>query len=292
MRALLWLMWVPCISISLVPQIGMAQDVARDSLPLRKRHYSYDKIFSTNHTNFILRLNTVLPARTGFKNTSALSINAGTDFGMLLGWMYQFNFKKRWGLQIGLQGEMNFEHENLFIGKAYSHLPDDFHLPYGNLAVASINLPLYACYYVPFHDRKEKWLANFKMGIDLRYGTDFNSGEIYGITSSWSYVDQASGKETPVSALTIRKNHTAMFYNSFYASAGINYILPNKRMLNLQIVGNYSPFFQKTFDYVFMPGSPDQLSGSFTRSYSYIGFELNYILTNPYRMGKARKQRR
>ncbi|MBS1686491.1 MAG: hypothetical protein JSS76_17265 [Bacteroidetes bacterium] len=283
------LVWALCISLCLLAECSMAQQ-SPDTLPLRKRHYSYDKIFSTNHTNFILRLNAMLPAKTGFKNTSDLRIDAGIDFGILIGWMYQFNFKKRWGLQTGLQGEMDFEHENLFISKRYSHLPDDYHIPYSNLGVASINLPVYACYYVPFHDRREHWLANFKLGVDLRYGTDFNGSEIYGTTTSYTYEDPVSARETALSSLTVRRKHRSIFYNSFYASAGINYILPNKRMLNIQVVGNYSPFFQKTFEYVLMPGAANEARGSFTRSYSYIGFELNYILTSPYRMGKAKKR--
>jgi hypothetical protein len=253
-----------------------------DSLPLRKRHYSLNKIFSTNHTNFVFRVN-ILPGHDYLHNANA-QVYSRADIGLMGGWVYQINFKKRWGLQTGIEGEYNGDNIHFNISKAYSGQATDSKIVYSTIAEAGVNIPLYACYYVPLRDKQDRWLANFKLGVDLKYGTDFNSqGRGPEGTYTWS-----NGSQDLVS-MTISRNHWTRFYNSFYASAGFNYVLPNKKMLNLQLIGNWSPFFQKTFSYSLIPGTAGEIDGSFNRTYSYIGIELNYILTNPLHMGRKHK---
>jgi hypothetical protein len=228
----------------------------------------------------------VLPFDVPFHHVGA-SFYAKPDIGLTGGWLYQVNFKHRWSLQTGIEGEFNFENYHISLSKSLTGFSSNVALYYGNAAVAGVNIPVYACYYVPIPDKNDRWLANFKLGTDLKFGTDFNAiGTGLEGTTTWTYTDPVTQKQATVASLSIYRKHWTRFYNSFYASAGINYVLPNKKMLNLQIVGNWSPFFQKTFQYQLMPGTPQEIDGSFTRSYSYIGFELNYILTNPYHMKK------
>jgi hypothetical protein len=263
----------------------LAQYEINDSLPLRKRHYSYDKIFSTNHTNFVLRIN-VLPGRDIRVGNAGADIHIKTQGGLEIGWMYQFNFIKRWGLQTGLRFEAENQLINVFLPKRLTGFDSDYNNPYSTLGVVSVVLPVYACYYLPFHDWKSRWLANFKLGIDLKYGSGFDDGGTY----TWTYIGPTGQQNVNTADLTIHKTIKSNFFASFHASAGLNYILPNKKMLNLQIIGNWSPLFRNKIDYSILPGGNKEMDGSFIKSYSYIGFELNYILTNPRNMGRKRSK--
>jgi hypothetical protein len=260
-----------------------AQFALKDTIPLRKRHYSYDKIFSTNHTNFVLRIN-LLPGRDIRLGKTGVDLHIKTQGGLEIGWMYQFNFIKRWGLQTGIRFEAENQWINVFLPKNYTGFEYDYNNQYLTLGLVSAIVPIYACYYVPFHDRNSTWLANFKLGVDLKYGSGFDDGGTY----TWTYVGSTGQQNVNMADLTIHKTIKSNFFASFHASAGINYILPNKKMLNLQIVGNWSPLFRNKIDYSILPGGTKEINGSFIKDYSYIGFELNYILTNPRHMGRKR----
>ena len=259
-----------------------SQTVDQDTLPLRQRRYDYETIFSTNHTNFVLRIDLVPGVSTGFHHPD-LGLQAKNRGGVQIGWVYQFNFRHRWGFQTGLRAGVDADNTSFFISKKYSGLTNDLNLAHGGLpGIAAIYLPLDACYYLPFHDLHKHWLANFKLGVDIVYGK--------GTYDTETWIDYQSTGSTEVASLTVSDgSDLGKFYASFHASAGINYILPNKRMLNLQVIGNWSPLFRNTYRYSFMPGTSKEIDGSYTRTFSYIGFELNYILTSPYRMGRKHK---
>jgi hypothetical protein len=252
----------------------------QDTLPMRQRHYDYDRIFSTNHTNFLLRFDVVPGVTTGFHQPD-LGLLVKSRGGIQIGWVYQINFYHRWGFQTGLRAGVDADNTEFFISKKYSLLPNDNSFGQNSLiGIAAIYLPLDACYYVPFHDLNKHWLANFKLGTDLTYGTS-----TFG-TTTW--IDYPTN--TTLATLNITNGNTrAKFFASFHATAGINYILPNKKILNFQVIGNWSPLFRNTYHYSFLPGSSKEIDGSYTRTFSYIGFELNYILTNPYKMKKKKR---
>lgn len=254
-----------------------------DTLPLRKRHYTYDRIFSTNHTNFVLQFNCI-PSGYTYSKTAGLSLRQRPSFGPEIGWVYQVNFRKRWGLQTGLRAEFESDAYDLFISKAYSGYSTNVKYGLGEATLTSITIPVYACYYVPFHDKHENWLANFKLGLDLKYG--FNLSSLG--TSSVQYQDPVSLQTSTAFSYTETHNGVSLFA-ALHASAGVNYILPNKKMLNLQIIGCWSPLYNNNIAYSFMPGTAKEVDGSFNRGYSYIGFQLNYILTNPLHMKKQSK---
>jgi hypothetical protein len=270
-------------SLLFISLSATCQHETRDTIPLRKRHYDYDKIFSTNHTNFVLRVS-ILPGRNIRLGSTGVNLHIKTQTGYEIGWMYQFNFIKRWGLQIGLRGEADNEYFNVYLPKNYTGFFQDFNNPYIRLGLVSVILPVYACYYIPFNDKRQSWLANFKMGVDFKYGSSL--GEL----PTWIYTGPTGQQNIDMVDMTIHKTIQSNFFASFHASAGINYILPNKRMLNLQVIGNWSPIYRNRFDYSLMPGAKQEIDGSFIHNYSSIGFEINYILTNPYHMGKKRRR--
>jgi hypothetical protein len=252
-----------------------------DTLTLRKRQYTYDQIFSTDHDNFVIQFN-CLPGSVRYKN-QGLSFIQLSEFGPELGWMYQFNLRKRWGLQIGARMEFESAGYNFDLSRSYTGYSTDIKSSYAHATLASFILPVYVCYYVPFHDKKERWLSNFKLGTDIKYGFSMST---YG-SLSFQYKDPVTLRS--YTYFTYSESHNGSnIYAALHASWGVNYILPNKRMLNLQIIGGWSPLYRNNITYSFLPGTLKEVDGLFSRDYSYLAFQINYIFTNPYRMKKGK----
>jgi hypothetical protein len=260
---------------------SFAQSEDQDSLPLRKRQYDYSRIFSTNHTNFVLRFDAVPPPVSIHFNHPGLGVHVKATGGVQIGWVYQFNFPKHWGFQTGLRGAIDNDYSSLFISEKYSGLQGDRTVYFGVSNISAM-LPLDACYYIPLYDLHQHWFVNLKLGMDITYCTKDDE------TTTW--IDYQTNMNTASLTTSNSNGNWGRIFTSFHGTAGINYILPNKRILNLQMIGNWSPLYKKTYQYSFLPGSSKEIDGTYTRNFSYIGFELNYILTSPYRMGRKHKR--
>jgi hypothetical protein len=241
-----------------------------DDMPIpRQKKYDYEQVFSTNHWNFFVRPGVALTNPYYFSRPG-VNFRIYPAPNLMFGWMYQFNFKKRWGIQTGVSIEWGWIRFSYLITSAYSGTPLDGTTPFNIGTYGFLSVPLYAVYRLPLYDRHHSWLAEFKLGVDLKYGGLYYDS--YGTIGS--------------SNIEFNANRT--FNPTLHVSAGIEYILPNKKLLQFSIIGSIAPIYTGQYSYSLAIGTPKEIDGSFSRTYSYLGFELNYIFTRVRHMKKAR----
>jgi hypothetical protein len=200
---------------------------------------------------------------------------------VIFGWMYQFNFKKWWGIQTGINFEMRWFSFNYYIPASYTGSTADGapqHLPANGGGIMP-SLPLYAVYRLPLYDKHNSWLLNFRLGARLRY-----------IPSSYS--EYGGTGATPgsffYSNIDFYTINPDLLDVVLHGSIGVQYILPNKKLIEISMVGSYAPIFKENFSYTFNPGKPTQVTGGFSEHYGYLGIELNYVFTRVRHMKPAR----
>jgi hypothetical protein len=253
----------------------------QDDTPILKQHnkYDYEQIFSTNHWNFFVRPSIALTAPYHFTAPGLDFKFQSASPDVMFGWMYQFNFKKWWGIQTGIGIEPGWIRFGYLNSVAYNGIRNDgtnYTVPYNFL----LSLPLYAVYRLPLYDKHNSWLLDFKLGADIRY-----------IQSSWLEYDGYQGRPGAISFQFFHFEilHPGIVDAVFHLSVGAQYILPNKKLIEFSIIGGYAPFYTINPTYSFNTGYPREVDGSFSRTYGYLGFELNYIFTRVRHMKPARE---
>jgi len=279
--------------------------LAQDSMVVNKKApFDYDQIFSTNYWNFFVRPSVTFATPVHFSH-SPLQFETMPSPAVTFGWMYQINFKEswgkksneltiaekqktcthlnRWGIQTGISISLYWNSFNYSLPASYSGVGMNFGAPQKLKDEQVLSIPVYAVYKLPLYDKCNSWLATFKLGIDINIevGNSFQYSDIIGEPNG-------SNNKTVFEFYqqTTFRGYTA--YPSLHASAGFNYIMPNKKMLNLQIVGSYAPSYSEQGTFTFMPGTPQEVGGTSIRRLNYIGFELDYIFTRVRHMKKAK----
>ena len=268
-----------CICLQYVFFSGLQAQSEDMDLPRHKKLYDYEQIFSSSHWNFFVRPSMMLTAPYHYTQP-------GLDFrfqavhpDLMCGWMYEFNFKKWWGIQTGFAIDHSWVRTGYLNAKAYNGIRDDgTNYSYSNNFLV-LTLPIYAVYRLPLYDMHHSWLLDFKLGVDIRYIDSYklwyDSYEGLPGTNSYQFVDFTLYNPRIVDAI-------------FHLSAGTQYILPNKNLLEFSLIGGYAPFYRQSAYYSFSVGTPQEVDGSFSRTYGYLGFELNYVFTRVRHMKMAR----
>jgi hypothetical protein len=241
------------------------------------KRYDEEQIFSTFHWNFFVRPGAAFSSPYHFSQP-------GLDFRLFpapdltIGWVGHINFNKSWAIQAGLAFEQTWIKFSYLNATSFNGFRNDG-TTYTYPSVYFLSIPIYAVYRLPLHDRHLSWLADFKLGLDLKYGGSLSEevSSYNGPTnSSYNFFD-----------FTYSSKNT--FHPSFHFSAGMLYILPNKKILEFSIMTNIDPFFSKNGNVTFGEGSPQEVSRDFSSTYSYLSFELNYVFTRVQHMKKARR---
>jgi hypothetical protein len=279
---------------------------AQDSMELtRKSPFDYEQIFSTNYWNFFIRPGIIPTTNAHFSNPAVQfwQMPAPT---VSFGWLYQVNFKQawlkrsndlkitpnnfnaekfsRWGIQTGVFMSLYWNYFNYSVPASYSGVGMNFGAPQKLKDEEIYSIPIYGVYKLPINDKSNSLIADFKWGVDL----NIQGGDGYFEYSDIIGEPNGQNNKTVFDFKQFYPNKLILFYPSFHASVGINYVLPNKKMLNFQVVANYSPFYKEQGDFTFMPGTPQEIDGTCTRRLNNIGIELNYIFTRVRHMKKTR----
>lgn len=258
---------------------AVATAQATDTIDDRHRKFDYEQILSTHHWNLFICPSGRFSKPFHYSQQPDLDLRFRQSLGVEFGWMYQVNIKKHWGIRTGLALDMDwtnlgFNISGDYIGYGYAHdhkLID---------AQEFISLPIYATYKLPIHDKMNAWMAQFEAGADLKYG-----GRLYNSGYTASQVD-ATGAIHQLFDFELYA--TRGFYPYFHLAAGMQYILPNKKLLELNLIGTLAPLYSQTATYSFARGSSREVDGQFVRRYCYLGFQLNYIFTRVRHMKPAR----
>ncbi|MBS1683286.1 MAG: outer membrane beta-barrel protein [Bacteroidetes bacterium] len=203
--------------------------------------FDYEQIYSTNHWNFLLRP-LVYPGTDLHFSHPLITMRLVASPGFQLGWMYQFNIRRRWGIQLGLNAEAGWLQYTYSIKKAYySGLRQDD----GQSVSASsywdnfsYSIPIYAEYHLPLYDKHNAWLLDFRLGVDFKAMSNVEL-----ISSHNSTLDTAGQKLKTFSPFE-QGSGDWKFAANFHASVGFSFILPNKQILNFAVLGSYCPFFK------------------------------------------------
>jgi Outer membrane protein beta-barrel domain len=250
---------------------------AQDSTALRKQKlFDHDQIFSTFHWNFFVRPGVAFASPYHFSQPG-LDFRLSPAPDLMVGWIGHINFNKNWAVQAGIGIEQTWIKFSYLNAKSFNTFRNDG-TTYTYPSVFFLSVPIYAVYRLPLYDKHNSWLADFKLGVDLKYG-----GSLYEEVSS--YNGSTNSSYNFIDFTYISKN---TFHPSFHFSAGFQYILPNKKILEFSVMTNVDPFFSKSGQVSFGTGSLQEVNRNFSTTYSYLSFELNYVFTRVSHMKKAR----
>lgn len=256
--------------------------IAEDKPAKVSKYYDYEQIFSTNHWNFFVRPAMTISSGYHFQSSGLDLKFKPIGMSVTFGWMYQFNFKKWWGIKTGISIEdrwfsLNYSNPKSYNGIRADGAPQTLPANGGGLLPS---LPVYAVFRHPLYDRHNSWLLNFRLGASVRYIP--SSGSEYG---SYSGLPGASGNYEFIDVYT---SNPDLLDVVLHGSVGVQYILPNKKLLEISLVGSYAPMYKENFAYSFGKGSSQQVVGGFSEHYGYLGIELNYVFTRVRHMKPAR----
>lgn len=193
--------------------------------------------------------------------------------------MFQVNLKRYWGIRTGLALGMDWTDMSFSISDRY--------IGYGSVhdhrlieAQQYISLPVYATYKIPVHDKLNAWMLQLEAGVDVKYvGPLRHSG--YDATQ----IDNG-GNAHPLFSLDVSAARGV--HPDFHLSAGMLYILPDKKLLEFSLVTRLAPFYHQSVSYTFAAGTPQEVAGHFSTTYYYMGVQVNYIFTRVRHMKAAR----
>ena len=246
------------------------------------KYYDYEQIFSTNHWNFFVRPAMAISSGYHFQHSGLDLKLRPVGMSVTFGWMYQFNFKKWWGIQTGISIEDRWFSFNYSNPKSYNGIRPDGApqtLP-ANGGGLLPSLPVYAVFRYPLYDTHNSCLLNFRLGASVRYipssGSEYGSyAGLPGTSANYQFIDLYTSNPDLIDVV-------------LHGSVGLQYILPNKKLLEISLVGSYAPMFRENFAYSFSTGSSQQVVGGFSEHYGYLGIEINYVFTRVRHMKPAR----